>query len=66
MVYLDVPGAKLYYDMIGQGPVLLCISGANGDADAWQALAEYLKTQFTVVMYDRQYSHLFRRMGILA
>ena len=54
MSYLEVHGASLYYESIGRGPLLLCISGANGDADVWRDLANCLKERFTVVAYDRQ------------
>jgi pimeloyl-ACP methyl ester carboxylesterase len=54
MSYLEVPAASLYYETVGQGPLLLCISGATGDVDVWKPLAEALKDKFTVVMYDRQ------------
>lgn len=54
MVYLEVPGASLYYETVGNGPLLLTISGANGDAEVWRPLADCLKDNFTVVIYDRQ------------
>lgn len=54
MPYLEVPAASLYYETVGQGPLLLCISGATGDVDVWKPLAEAVKDKFTVAMYDRQ------------
>jgi pimeloyl-ACP methyl ester carboxylesterase len=53
MPNLEVSAATLYYETIGQGPLLVCISGANGDAELWRPLADLLKNKFTVVIYDR-------------
>ena len=54
MSSLEVPGATLYFETVGGGPLLLCISGANGSADIWRRVAGYLKDHFTVAMYDRR------------
>lgn len=54
MSYLGVPGASLYYETKGQGPLLLCISGADGSCEIWRAFADCLKDKFTVVMWDRK------------
>ena len=58
MPSLEVPAASLYYETIGQGPLLLCISGASGDAEGWRPLVEGLKHSFTVVIYDRELATL--------
>lgn len=47
---LDVPGATLYYDISGSGPVLLLIPGGPTDGRAFAALAPLLAG--TVVTYD--------------
>ncbi|KAF2106462.1 Alpha/Beta hydrolase protein [Lophiotrema nucula] len=52
--YLSVPGANLYYETIGSGPLLLFISGGNGDADIWRQIAYVLASNFTVAIYDRR------------
>lgn len=54
MTIVDVPGAKLHYDIRGSGPLLLLIPGANGDARPFTALAERLAPYFTVATYDRR------------
>jgi len=54
MTYLEVPGASLCYETVGNGPLLLCISGGNGSLDIWKMFAEQLKDHFTVAMYDRR------------
>lgn len=50
--YLDVPGARLYYEVSGAGPVLLLIPGGPADADGWAPIAGLLDDQYTVVRYD--------------
>jgi pimeloyl-ACP methyl ester carboxylesterase len=49
-----VNGAELYYEVRGMGPPLLLIMGATGDAGHFEALAELLADEFTVVSYDRR------------
>jgi pimeloyl-ACP methyl ester carboxylesterase len=47
-------GANIYYELRGAGPVLLLISGGNGDTVPFQALACALADDFTVLTYDRR------------
>src|SRR5215469_13380346 len=49
---LQVPGASLYYEVRGSGPVLLMIPGGPDDAGWFAALADLLAEQYTVVTYD--------------
>src|SRR5262245_26458037 len=49
---LEVPGATLYYEEHGSGPVLLCIPGGPTDAAMFSDLAERLSDRYTVVAYD--------------
>ncbi|MBF7023161.1 alpha/beta hydrolase [Staphylococcus kloosii] len=51
---IDLPGAKLRYYQVGQGPILILIPGANGTGDIFLPLAERLKEHFTVVAIDRR------------
>lgn len=51
---LHVPGARLYYEVRGAGPVLLMLAGGHGDADTMDAVANHLADQYTVVTYDRR------------
>ncbi|MDO2969889.1 hypothetical protein [Mycobacteroides abscessus] len=37
-----VPGAHLYYEVRGAGPVLLMLTGGHGDADTMDAIANHL------------------------
>jgi pimeloyl-ACP methyl ester carboxylesterase len=49
---LLVPGAELYYETRGSGPVLLMIPGGPMDAGGFAAIAERLADEYTVVTYD--------------
>lgn len=49
---LKVPGARIYYEMQGTGPVLLIIPGGPQDAGVFADLAERLASHYTVVTYD--------------
>jgi pimeloyl-ACP methyl ester carboxylesterase len=49
---LDVPGATLYYEVRGSGPVLLLIPGGGGDAGMYGGLQADLTDRYTVVTYD--------------
>ncbi|MEV3925976.1 alpha/beta hydrolase [Actinomadura coerulea] len=51
---LDVPGASLYYEVRGSGPVLLLICGGIYDAAGYAGLADLLADRYTVVTYDRR------------
>jgi len=51
---LEVPGASLYYEVRGTGPVLLMIPGGNGDAGPYERVANELAGRYTVVTYDRR------------
>lgn len=51
---LRVPGADLYYQARGSGPILLMIAAGGGDADSYNSFVDYLTDQYTVVTYDRR------------
>jgi pimeloyl-ACP methyl ester carboxylesterase len=51
---LKVPGANLYYEVRGSGPVLLLICGGVYDAAGYTGLAQQLADRYTVVTYDRR------------
>ncbi|MFE6857056.1 alpha/beta fold hydrolase [Nocardia sp. NPDC057668] len=54
---LRVPGATLYHEIRGAGPLLLFLPGGGGDAGTVDPLAEVLEKHFTVVSLDpRGYS----------
>jgi pimeloyl-ACP methyl ester carboxylesterase len=54
MSVLDVPGARLYYETHGSGPLLVMVPGANGTADVFRMVTEHLAARYTVVIYDRR------------
>jgi pimeloyl-ACP methyl ester carboxylesterase len=54
MTILQVPGATIYYEMRGSGPLLVMIPGGNGDAGPLAPVAQALGDRFTVVAYDRR------------
>ncbi|KKB12653.1 alpha/beta hydrolase [Devosia geojensis] len=49
---LEVPGARIYHEKRGSGPVLLIIPGGPQDAGVFAELAELLADRYTVVTYD--------------
>lgn len=54
---LKVPGATLYYEVRGTGPVLLLLPGSGGDAAVFDPIADTLAEHFTVATLDpRGYS----------
>src|SRR6267378_4993880 len=55
---LKVPGASIYYEVRGSGPVLLMMPGGPADAGAFRRIAGYLDSDYTVITYDpRGLSH---------
>lgn len=55
---LKVPGASLYYEVRGSGPVLLFMPGGPADAGGFRNIAGHLDSDYTVVTYDpRGLSH---------
>jgi hypothetical protein len=46
---VNVPGATLYVEVRGSGPVLLCITGGPSDAGMFADLAGRLADRYTVV-----------------
>ena len=49
---VKVPGATLYYEVRGTGPVLVAIPGGPTDAGLFTAFAHQLADRYTVVTYD--------------
>ena len=54
MSILAVPGAQLYYETGGSGPLMLMIPGAPGVAGPFKMVTEHLAAHYTVVTYDRR------------
>jgi pimeloyl-ACP methyl ester carboxylesterase len=51
---VPVPGAHLYYELRGTGPLLLIVQGGAADADATPGFIEQLARHYTVATYDRR------------
>ncbi len=51
---IELEGANIHYETIGQGPILIFIPGANGTGDIFIPLAKQLQDQFTVIAVDRR------------
>ena len=49
-----VPGAQLYTEIRGAGPLLLFVAGGNGDPAVFSGVAGRLAGDFTVVTYARR------------
>ena len=49
---LKMPGARIYHEIRGAGPMLLLISGGPTDAGVFAGLATRLADRYTVVAYD--------------
>ena len=54
MSLLEVPGARLYYETRGSGPLLLMVPGASGEAGIFKKVTEPLAASYTVLTYDRR------------
>jgi pimeloyl-ACP methyl ester carboxylesterase len=52
---LRVPGANLYYEVRGSGPLLLMIAGGGGGGSGdWNGFVNHLTDAYTIVTYDRR------------
>ncbi|GAB2574978.1 alpha/beta hydrolase [Kribbella endophytica] len=51
---MNVPGAVLYYEVRGTGPLLLISQSGEGDADRSRDLVDQLIDDYTVITYDRR------------
>ncbi|GHO68077.1 alpha/beta hydrolase [Ktedonobacter sp. SOSP1-52] len=54
MSILKVPGAQLFYEVSGSGPLLILIPGASGIGESFRPLTHHLIPQYQVVIYDRR------------
>ena len=52
--HVTTEGDTLYYEVRGNGPALLMIAGAGGDADVFSAVADILCDEYKVITYDRR------------
>ncbi|GAA5800770.1 hypothetical protein HPULCUR_006208 [Helicostylum pulchrum] len=52
--FLQVDGAKICYEVKGNGPYIVCISGGDGGYKQFIPLRDRLVKHFTVVLYNRR------------
>ena len=54
MSNLAVPGATLYYESQGNGPLMVIVPASSGALDSYRLLAEQFTADYTVARYDRR------------
>jgi aminoacrylate hydrolase len=54
MPYLEVPGARLAYQITGQGVPVLFISGLNGRASFWRRQLDALPPSISAISFDHR------------
>ncbi len=54
MSLLTVPGAQLWHEVSGSGPLLILIPGASGTGESFRPLVSSLSSHYQVVTYDRR------------
>lgn len=54
MTTITANGTDIYHEVRGDGPPLLFVTGASGDAGQWHAVAAALTDAYTVITYDRR------------
>lgn len=59
--YLPVPGAALYYNLIGtSGPLLVLVPVSNGTTLFYESITSHLASHFRILLYDRRGYHRSR------
>jgi pimeloyl-ACP methyl ester carboxylesterase len=51
---VEANGTKLYHEIRGNGPPVVFVPGAGGDAGGYEAAAQALADTYTIVTYDRR------------
>jgi pimeloyl-ACP methyl ester carboxylesterase len=54
MSTFKVPGAQLYYEVSGDGPLLILVPGAIGEGEVFRQVVRPLAERYEVVTYDRR------------
>ena len=54
MIMIDVNGTQLYYEITGEGPPLLMITGFSVASDCWSLVVPELAKHFKVVTFDNR------------
>jgi pimeloyl-ACP methyl ester carboxylesterase len=51
---VQAPGATIYYETVGTGPLLLVLQGGAGDSGGSAGLVQQLSDRYTILSYDRR------------
>ena len=54
MPYLETEGAKVFYEVKGDGPPLLLIAGMSSDSNSWQYIQKGLAGRYKLIMFDNR------------
>ena len=54
MPEVNVSGVQLYYEIHGDGPLLLLVSGLGGDSQSWLPVLDELSKHFRVLTFDNR------------
>ena len=54
MSFLDLPGVRLHYETVGQGPPMVLVHGSAVDGHTWDGVVPELSQNHTVITYDRR------------
>lgn len=52
--FLDIDGARIYYEIDGAGPSVVLLHGAMMDTRMWEPQVPALAEQFSVVRFDQR------------
>lgn len=52
--YVDVPGAKIYYEELGSGPAIVLLHDGLLASESWDEVWRPLATKYHVIRYDRR------------
>lgn len=63
MPSIDTPGARLHYEIGGDGPPLLLLAGMFSDSASWGPVVAPLETRFTVIRPDNRTTGRTRHEG---
>ena len=55
MTWLEVNGARLWFEQQGTGPVVLFVHGGLGDLRLWEPQARALSSRFHTIRYDLRF-----------
>ncbi|MDR3075517.1 MAG: alpha/beta hydrolase [Candidatus Methanoplasma sp.] len=54
MPYVNVNGANMYYEMDGNGPPVILLTGFGGDINFWKKALDIMSEEYTVIRIDNR------------